>query len=113
MKDLTMQEVQQQVDDYISQFEEGYFDPPTLVIRFCEELGELARVVSHQYGPKKKKPDEEEGDMELEMGDLLFILICLANRQGYNLNEIFIKTMDKYNCRDKDRWTRKKTPEQL
>nr|WP_170285786.1 nucleotide pyrophosphohydrolase [Heliorestis convoluta] len=105
---MTLEEVQKQVDDYISQFEEGYFDPPTLILRFCEELGELSRVVSHRYGPKKKKPGEEEGDMELEMGDLFFVLICLANRQGYDLNEIFQKTMEKYNHRDKERWTRKK-----
>lgn len=103
----TLKEVQARVDQYISQFEEGYFDPPTLVNRFCEELGELAREVSHRFGPKKKKPGEAEGDIALEIGDLLFILVCLANSQGYDLGEIFRQTMDKYDTRDKDRWTRK------
>ncbi|MTV48344.1 nucleotide pyrophosphohydrolase [Heliobacillus mobilis] len=108
MDSLTMKEVQARVDEYISQFEEGYFDPPTLVIRLCEELGELAREVSHQFGPKKKKPGEADGDMELEIGDILFILVCLCNSRGYDLADIFRRTMEKYEVRDKDRWTRKK-----
>ncbi|MDD2421853.1 MAG: nucleotide pyrophosphohydrolase [Heliobacteriaceae bacterium] len=108
MNSPTLNEVQTTVDQYINQFAEGYFDPPTLVNRFCEELGELAREVSHQYGPKKKKPDEPRGDLALELGDLFFVLVCFANSQGFNLGEIFQQTMAKYTTRDKDRWTRKR-----
>lgn len=108
---LTLTQVQQRVDQYISQFEEGYFDPQTLIVRFCEELGELAREVSHQFGVKKKKPGEPAGDMPGEIGDLLFILVCLSNSQGYSLEDIFNNTMQKYEVRDKHRWTRKKGEE--
>ncbi|MZP29732.1 nucleotide pyrophosphohydrolase [Heliobacterium undosum] len=107
MESPSLRDLQDRVDAYISQFEEGYFDPPTLVIRLCEELGELAREVSHRFGPKKKKPGEAEGDLELEIGDLLFILVCLSNSQGYDMADIFRRTMEKYETRDKDRWTRK------
>ncbi|MBM7865720.1 nucleotide pyrophosphohydrolase [Heliobacterium gestii] len=108
MDSLRLRDVQARVDAYISQFEEGYFDPPTLVNRLCEELGELAREVSHRFGPKKKKPGEAEGEMELEIGDLLFVLVCLSNSQGYDMDDIFRRTMEKYETRDKDRWTRKR-----
>ncbi|MCW2278786.1 nucleotide pyrophosphohydrolase [Heliophilum fasciatum] len=103
----TLQDVQAQVDRYISQYKEGYFDPQVLILRFCEELGELSREVSHRYGPKKKKPSEADGDMALELGDLLFILVCFANAQGYDLADIFERTMAKYETRDRGRWTPK------
>ncbi|OEF98738.1 nucleotide pyrophosphohydrolase [Desulfuribacillus alkaliarsenatis] len=105
----TMQEIQKEVDTYISQYEEGYFPPMSLIVRMTEELGELAREVNHVYGEKKKKPIEETGSIEMELGDLLFVIICMANQLNINLDEAFQKVMHKYNTRDKERWTKKTT----
>ncbi|AQQ53612.1 nucleotide pyrophosphohydrolase [Planococcus lenghuensis] len=103
----TMQDLQQDVDAYISQFKEGYFTPMELTVRLTEELGELAREISHVYGPKKKKSSEEEKTVEEEMGDLLFVLICMANSLDIDLAQAHDRVMEKFNTRDKNRWTRK------
>ncbi|AEJ43484.1 MazG nucleotide pyrophosphohydrolase [Alicyclobacillus acidocaldarius subsp. acidocaldarius Tc-4-1] len=109
---VQLSEVQQEVHRYISQFEEGYFHPMTLVVRLAEELGELAREINHHYGEKPKKPDEPEGDLALEMGDILFVLACLANRLEIDLGEAFSATMHKFRTRDRDRWTRRDRKEE-
>jgi NTP pyrophosphatase (non-canonical NTP hydrolase) len=74
--------------------------------RLTEELGEVARVLAHRHG-KKPKPGEEEGDLAMELADLLFVLISLANREGIDLEEAFLKAMEKYRSRDGGRWTKK------
>ncbi|KMK76418.1 nucleotide pyrophosphohydrolase [Alkalihalobacillus pseudalcaliphilus] len=106
MKEQSMQDMQKRVDEYIGQFKEGYFSPLAMLARLTEELGELAREVNHYYGEKPKKSDEEEKSMEQEMGDLLFVLICLANSLHIDLDEAFDLVMNKFETRDKDRWTR-------
>ncbi|WP_206830430.1 nucleotide pyrophosphohydrolase [Alicyclobacillus fructus] len=103
---VELSQVQQEVHQYISQFKEGYFQPMTLVVRLAEELGELAREINHHYGEKPKKADEPEGDIALEIGDILFVLTCLANRLEIDLSDAFAATMDKFRTRDRDRWTR-------
>ena len=103
---LTIEGMQQRVDEYISQFKEGYFTPMTLVVRLTEELGELAREVNHLYGEKPKKSTEAEGSIALELGDLLFVITCLANRLDINLEKSFEDVMHKFSTRDADRWTR-------
>ncbi|GAE91384.1 MazG nucleotide pyrophosphohydrolase [Gracilibacillus boraciitolerans JCM 21714] len=102
----SIQDMQERVDQYISQFKEGYFSPLSMLARFTEEVGELAREVNHLYGEKPKKNSEAENSMEAELGDLLFVMICFANSQGLSLSEAFEKTMKKIKTRDKDRWTR-------
>ncbi|WP_374709310.1 nucleotide pyrophosphohydrolase [Desmospora profundinema] len=98
--------MQREVDQYISQFKEGYFHPLSMLARMTEEVGELAREVNHRYGEKPKKPEEAEQSMEMELGDMLFILICFANSLDIDLEEAFRLVMDKYEVRDADRWTR-------
>jgi NTP pyrophosphatase (non-canonical NTP hydrolase) len=98
---------QQRVDAWISQFEEGYFHPLTNLARLAEEVGELAREVNHHYGQKTKKKEEPHGDMGMEMADILFVLICMANREGIDLDEAFDRMMHKVEHRDAERWTRK------
>ena len=100
-------DAQARVDAWISRFEEGYFDPLTNLARLAEEVGELAREVNHRFGRKTKKPDEPEGDMGMEMADILFVLICMANREGIDLDEAFARMMAKVETRDENRWTRK------
>ncbi|WRP05055.1 nucleotide pyrophosphohydrolase [Rossellomorea aquimaris] len=102
----TMDQLQKEVDQYISQFKEGYFSPLAMVARLTEELGELAREVNHYYGEKPKKNSEEEKTIEEELGDLLFVVICLANSLDISLEEAHDRVMHKFNTRDKDRWTR-------
>ena len=102
----TMSDIQLEVDQYISQFKEGYFSPLALMARLTEELGELAREVNHYYGEKKKKPTEKVKTIEEEVGDMLFVLICFANSLNIDLEEAHNLVMEKFNTRDKDRWTR-------
>ncbi|MDQ1145272.1 NTP pyrophosphatase (non-canonical NTP hydrolase) [Bacillus sp. SORGH_AS 510] len=102
----TMKELQQEVDTYIGQFKEGYFSPLAMLARLTEELGELAREINHYYGEKPKKSSETEKAIEEELGDLLFVIICLANSLNINLEEAHDMVMNKFNTRDKDRWTR-------
>ena len=104
---MSLTEAQNRVDRWISQFEEGYFDPLTNMARLAEETGELAREVNHRFGRKTKKADEPEGDMAMEMADLLFVIICMANREGIDLEEAFDRMMRKVETRDEKRWTRK------
>ncbi len=98
--------MQAEVHRYISQFKEGYFLPMTLVVRLTEELGELAREVNHLYGEKPKKETEEEGSIALELGDMMFVITCLANRLGIDLTQAFHDTIQKFETRDANRWTR-------
>ncbi|MDA3130173.1 nucleotide pyrophosphohydrolase [Aliibacillus thermotolerans] len=108
MSDKTMRMMQQEVDDYIQQFKEGYFEPLTMLARLSEETGELAREVNHRYGEKPKKNTEEDSSMEEELGDVLFVLISFANSLHIDLEEAFDLVMKKFKTRDKNRWTKKK-----
>jgi len=103
---LTLNEMQARVDGYISQFKEGYWHPLSMLARITEEVGELAREINHRFGQKPKRSDELEADLGLEIGDILFILICLANAQGIDLDEKFQQVLAKYEIRDAHRWTR-------
>ncbi len=103
---LTFAAASKQVDRYISQFEEGYFPPLLMLARLTEETGEIARVLAHQNG-KTPKAGEDVGDLELELADLLFVMLSMANAQGLSLERGFERMMTKVAVRDKDRWTRK------
>lgn len=103
-----MREEQERVAAWIAQFEEGYFHPLTNIARLSEEVGELAREVNHRFGQKTKKRDEPEGDMGMEMADIIFVLICMANREGIDLDEAFERMMEKVVTRDDRRWTKKR-----
>lgn len=104
--DKSMRDMQKEVDDYISQFKEGYFSPLAMMARLTEEIGELAREVNHYYGEKPKKSSEEEKTIEEELGDVLFVAICLANSLDIDLQTAHDRVMNKFQTRDKDRWTK-------
>lgn len=78
-----------------------------MLARLTEELGELARAVSHHEGFKKPKPNEELGDVADELCDVIFVAVCPANSLDIDLDAAFARAMQKYYVRDKDRWTRK------
>lgn len=104
---MAFREAQDRVDAWIGQFEEGYFHPLTNLARLSEEVGELAREVNHRFGQKTKKREEAEGDLGMEMADILFVLICMANREQIDLDQAFDRMMAKVDARDMTRWTRK------
>ena len=99
--------IQQDVDDYISQFKEGYFPPLEMLARMTEELGELARALSYKTGFKKPKEGETPDDVADELCDVIFVAVCLANSLEIDLDEAFAAAMQKYRVRDKNRWTPK------
>jgi NTP pyrophosphatase (non-canonical NTP hydrolase) len=104
---MTLRDSQARVDTWISQFKEGYFPPLTNMARLSEEVGELAREINHRFGEKTKKKDEPDGDLAMEMADILFVIICMANREGIDLQEAFDRMMAKVEQRDTTRWTKK------
>lgn len=104
---LRVRDMQQQVDDWIRRFEEGYWPPLANLARLTEEVGELAREINHRFGPKKKKPDETPASLGEELADCLFVLVCIANSLDIDLETAFSETMEKYRARDADRWKRK------
>ncbi len=105
--DMTLRDAQAAVDAWISRFEEGYWPPLANLARLTEEVGELARELNHRYGSKPKRPDEPDSDLALELADVLFVIITLANEQGIDLDDAFRRALRKYETRDADRWTAK------
>ncbi len=104
---LTLQQVQERVHAWISQFEEGYFHPLSNLARLTEEVGELARHLNHRFGDKPRKPTEDDGDLAEEIGDIIFVLVTLANQLDVDLDEALQQTLRKYDVRDADRFTRR------
>jgi NTP pyrophosphatase (non-canonical NTP hydrolase) len=104
---VSLSDAQRRVDQWISRYEEGYFHPLTNLARLTEEVGELAREINHRFGQKTLKEDEPEGDLAMEMADILFVVICLANREGIDLQTAFDRMMEKVETRDRERWTPK------
>ena len=102
-----MREAQLKVDEWISQFEEGYWPPLVNLARLMEEVGELAREMNHRFGAKKKRTDESDQDLALELADVLFVVLVLANEQGIDLEDALERVLAKYRGRDGNRWARK------
>ncbi|MED1205014.1 nucleotide pyrophosphohydrolase [Heyndrickxia acidicola] len=105
----SIRQMQLEVDQYIGQFKEGYFSPLAMMARLTEELGELAREINHYYGEKTKKSTEKEKTIEEELGDVQFVLMCLANSLDIDMQKAHDRVMHKFSTRDKDRWTKKDT----
>jgi NTP pyrophosphatase (non-canonical NTP hydrolase) len=104
---MTLRELQQAIDQWIQGFEEGYWPPLANLARLTEEVGELAREVNHQFGPKKRRAGEPAGDLAAELGDVLFTVATLANSLGLDLSQIAADTLERTTTRDRDRWRRK------
>jgi NTP pyrophosphatase (non-canonical NTP hydrolase) len=104
---MDLAEAQRRVDAWIGQFEEGYWPPLANLARLVEEVGELARLMNHRFGPKKKKPEEAEQNLGEELGDVLFVLLVLANEQKIDLGDALERVLEKYRIRDSERWKRK------
>ncbi|HUV83125.1 MAG TPA: nucleotide pyrophosphohydrolase [archaeon] len=107
MSKLSINEAQELVDNWINQFEEGYWPPLSMFAALVEEVGELAEEINSLEGYKPKKPEDSEIDIEMELGDILFALICISNYYNIDLDHALKKVLEKYNIRDLDRWTLK------
>ena len=101
---MPLQDIQRDADEWIQKHTPGYFQPLMMLARLTEELGELSRAVSHHHGEKKPKPGESKGSIEDEIGDLLFVLVCLANSLDISMDDAWQGLMRKLYERDKDRW---------
>ena len=101
----TLHDVQQEIDSLIkNEWHSHYWAPLSSLARLTEEVGELAREINHTYGEKPKKASEGEGNIAAEIGDVLYILVSLANSLEIDLDEAFELVMSKYRKRDAKRW---------
>jgi len=107
---MELREAQARVDAWIGQFEEGYWPPLANLARLSEEVGELARLMNHRFGPKTKKADEADQDLGEELADVLFVLLVIANQQGIDLGTSLERVLEKYRVRDSARWAPKQDP---
>ena len=103
----TLEEIQRAVDEWIQQ-NNGYWSPLGMLAAVMEEVGELSREIMHITSTKTKKSDEPGNSLEIELGDLLYALICIANSYNISLDEAIVKSMEKYQKRDKNRFANKK-----
>ncbi|MDR0893970.1 MAG: nucleotide pyrophosphohydrolase [Prevotellaceae bacterium] len=99
---MTLQEAQQQVDVWIHQYGVRYFSELTNMAVLTEEVGELARVMARRYGDQSFKAGETD-NLEEELADVLWVLVCIANQTGTDLTEAFVRTLEKKTQRDSTR----------
>ena len=100
---MDLRAMQAEIDAWILQ-NGGYWPPHALLARLTEEVGELSREVNHTHGPKKKKASEAPSSIEAELGDVLWITLCIANAEGIDLQRSFEDTMRKVVSRDTGRF---------
>lgn len=100
---MTLQEAQQHVDSWISTTGVRYFNELTNMAILTEEVGEVARIIARKYGEQSEKESDKGQDLGDELADVLWVVICLANQTGVNLQEAFEKNLEKKKIRDKER----------
>jgi NTP pyrophosphatase (non-canonical NTP hydrolase) len=102
----TIADLQQTIDGWIGQFEEGYWPPLANLARLTEEVGELSREINHAHGPKKKRGDQQDR-VAAELSDVVIAAATLANSLGIDLTVSLNATLAALTKRDADRWVRK------
>jgi len=100
---MTLQEAQTTVDEWIKTIGVRYFNELTNTAILMEEVGEVARIMAREYGEQSWKADAKKEDLGDEMADVLFVLICLANQTGIDLEKALIKNLEKKTKRDATR----------
>ncbi|MEJ6754837.1 MAG: nucleotide pyrophosphohydrolase [Flavobacteriales bacterium] len=100
---MNTQNAQLQVDQWIKNHGVRYFNELTNMAQLTEEVGEVARIIARRYGEQSEKESDKGKDLGEELADVLFVLLCLANQTGINLQESFEKKLDIKTKRDHDR----------
>lgn len=100
---MNIQDSQKSVDAWIKKHGVRYFNELTNMAQLTEEVGEVARIIARRYGEQSEKESDKGKDLGEELADVVFVVLCLANQTGINLQEAFDKKMEKKSERDHDR----------
>jgi NTP pyrophosphatase (non-canonical NTP hydrolase) len=100
---MTVEELQQKVDAWITEKGVRYFNELTNMAILTEEVGEVARIMAREYGEQSKKSNETSMRLADELADVIFVVTCIANQTGINLTEAIAKNFEKKTSRDSDR----------
>jgi len=100
---MELEVLQQKVDSWIKDYGVRYFDILTNMAQLTEEVGEVARIISRRYGEQSEKKVDANKDLGEELSDVLFVVLCIANQTGINLQESFDKKIMHKSKRDKER----------
>lgn len=98
-----MKKAQKQVDEWIKTHGVRYFNELTNMAQLTEEVGEVARIIARRYGEQSEKESDKNKDLGEELADVLFVVLCLANQTGVDLEEAFQKKLEIKTKRDHDR----------
>src|SRR5690606_23083502 len=100
---MSIQNLQKEVDDWIQNHGVRYFNELTNMAQLTEEVGEVARIIARRYGEQSEKDSDKEKDLGEELADVMFVVLCLANQTGVDLEAAFYKKLDSKTKRDHDR----------
>jgi len=100
---MNIQDAQKAVDNWIQEHGVRYFDELTNMAQLTEEVGEVARIIARRYGEQSEKESDKEKDLGEELADVVFVVLCLANQTGVDLQKAFDKKLDLKTKRDHDR----------
>ena len=100
---MQIQNAQEAVNDWIKDHGVRYFNELTNMAQLTEEVGEVARIIARKYGEQSSKNNDNEENLADELSDVLFVLICLANQTGIDLEKSFYENLNKKTNRDKNR----------
>ena len=103
IKTMNIKNAQKEVDDWIKEHGVRYFNELTNMAQLTEEVGEVARIIARRYGEQSEKESDKGKDLGEELADVMFVVLCLANQTGINLQDAFDKKMDIKAKRDHDR----------
>jgi len=101
--EITLTQAQQKVDEWIKTYGVRYFNELTNMAILTEEVGEVARIIARTYGEQSSKETDLNKQLPDELADVLFVLICIANQTGIDLQEAFVKNLEKKSSRDSTR----------
>jgi NTP pyrophosphatase (non-canonical NTP hydrolase) len=100
---MNLKNAQNEVDTWIKTHGVRYFNELTNMVQLTEEVGEVARIIARRYGEQSEKESDKNKDLGEELADVVFVVLCLANQTGIDLQEAFDKKMTLKSVRDKDR----------
>lgn len=101
--DITLREAQQMVDEWITRYGVRYFNELTNMALLTEEVGEVARIVARRYGEQSEKPSDRDKSLADELADVMWVLMCIANQTGVDLQKAFADNIEKKTMRDSTR----------